>query len=106
MPHDDSEPAKGLAVLEDGNLDIGNPILRDRTSQEVGYHHRTRCECAVLGLDRQRIAAWQGLPRLGERVQELLAICISDQCPGISPGRERAARLSLERIEIVVEQRR
>ena len=42
LPHDDSEPAKGLAVLEDGNLDIGNPILRERTSQEVGYHYRTR----------------------------------------------------------------
>ena len=41
MPHDDSEPAKGLAVLEDGNLDIGKPILRERTSQEVGYHYRT-----------------------------------------------------------------
>ena len=42
MPHDDSEPAKGQAVLEDGNLDIGNPILRERTYQEVGYHHRAR----------------------------------------------------------------
>ena len=63
-------------------------------------------ERATLRLDRQRIAAWQGLPRLGESVHELLAICISDQYPGISPGRERAARLSLKRIEIVVEQRR
>ena len=54
----------------------------------------------------ERIATWQGLPRLGERVQELLAICISDQCPDICPGRERSACLGLERIEIVVEQRR
>ena len=60
----------------------------------------------MLGRDRERIAAWQGLPRLGESVHELLAIYIRDQYPGISPGRERAARLSLERIEIVVEQRR
>jgi hypothetical protein len=31
MPNGDSKPAKGLAVLEDGNLDTGTPILRDRT---------------------------------------------------------------------------
>ena len=42
MPHEDSEPAKGLAVLEDGNLDSGAPIPRERTSHEVGYHYRTR----------------------------------------------------------------
>ena len=41
MLHDDSEPAKGQAVLEDGNFDIGNPFLRERTFQEIGYHHRT-----------------------------------------------------------------
>ena len=41
LPHDDSEPTKGLAVLEDGNLDIGNPILRERTYHEVGCHDRT-----------------------------------------------------------------
>jgi hypothetical protein len=45
-------------------------------------------------------------PRLGERVQELLAICIRDQCPHTSSGRESAARLRLKRIEIFVEQRR
>jgi hypothetical protein len=59
--HDDGKPAKGLATLEDGNLDIANQILRDRTSQEVGYHYRTRCGRTALSRDRERIAVWQGL---------------------------------------------
>jgi hypothetical protein len=42
MPNDDSESAKGLAVLEDGNLDTGTQLLRDCTYYEVGYHDRTR----------------------------------------------------------------
>ena len=101
-----ASPRKGWPSLKMGTSILATQSCVTRTSHEVGYHNRTRCECAVLGLDRHRIAAWQGLPRLGESVQELLAICIGDQYPGISPGRERAARLSLERIEIVVEQRR
>ena len=76
--YDNGEPAKGQAVLEDGNLDIGNQILREGTSYEVGYYYRSRGECAVLSRDRERIAAWQDLPPRGERVQELLAICIRD----------------------------
>ncbi len=39
--HGDRERTKGLAVLEDGNLDIGTQILRKLTSEEVGYHYRT-----------------------------------------------------------------
>lgn len=39
--HDDSEPTKGQFVLEDGNLDIGDPLLCERTFQEISYHHRT-----------------------------------------------------------------
>jgi hypothetical protein len=42
LPHDNGEPARGLAAFEDGNLDGGKPELRDWTSQEVGYHYRTR----------------------------------------------------------------
>src|SRR5262245_19944635 len=42
LPHDDGEPAKGLAVLEDGNLNSCKPELRYRTLHEVGYHDRTR----------------------------------------------------------------
>ena len=33
-PHGDRQSTKGQAILEDGNVDIGNQILRNRTSQE------------------------------------------------------------------------
>jgi hypothetical protein len=99
------KPAKRLVAFEDGDLDSGNQILSGRTSQEVGYHDRTRGECSALRCQRYRIAVWQEQPRLGESVHELLAIYIRDHYAGIRPGRERAACLSLERVKIVIKQR-
>ena len=60
----------------------------------------------MLRLDRMRIEGWQGLARLGQSVDELLAIHIGNQNPGTSPLREFTACLSLESVEVVIKQRR
>jgi hypothetical protein len=101
--HDDGKGAKGLVALKDGNFDNGAPLLRDRADHEVAYHHRARRECAALDREGHRVAAWQVLPRLGERVEDLLAICVRDHHPTVQ---ECPAYLRLNRFEIVAEQYR
>ena len=59
VPHDNGEPAKGQAVLEDGNLDIGNQILRQQTSRRsvitIERVENARCSAAIaIGLRRGR----------------------------------------------------
>ena len=98
--------AKWLTVPEDWDFDIDDPVLRDPTSQDIGDDNIARCECALLGLDPKRIAAWQGLARLDQGVQELLAIHIGDQHPCTSPCGEITSCLGFEDLEVVIKQRR
>ena len=101
------QPAKGLTVLEDWDFDSGNPILRDadfcKTSDmTIEPVANARCWASIAsGLRRGR-----GCARLGQSVHELLAIHIGDQYPGTLPCREFTACLSLERVEVVIKQRR
>jgi hypothetical protein len=98
------QPAKKLTIPEDRDFHVDEPLLRDETSQDIGDDDRACCLRASLGLQPNRIPAWQGDSRLGPGVDELLAVLIGDQHPRPSPCRERAARLGLERVEIIVEQ--
>ena len=59
LPHDNGESAIGQATLEDRNLDIDEPILRERTYKEIGYPiervPNARCSASIaIGLRRGR----------------------------------------------------
>ena len=101
-----ASPRKGRPSLKIGtsilaiHSCVSGPLKRSVITIERVENAR-RWAAIAIGLRRGRAC-----PGWANGVQELLAICISDQYPGPYPGRERAARLGLERVKIVVEQRR
>jgi hypothetical protein len=60
----------------------------------------------LLGLNPGRIAAWQRLAWFDPSIHELLTVHVGNQNPGTAPCREFTACLSLESIEVVIEQPR
>src|SRR5262249_46265053 len=99
--HGDAQDTKRLVALEDGNLDSGDPIVRERTSQDPRYDNRAGCEGPFKP---DWITLGQRLARRDQSVHELLAAHIGNQNPNISSCRELSACLDLESIEIVIEQ--
>src|SRR5262249_24454663 len=104
--HGDAQDTKRLVALEDGNLDSGDPIVRERTSKDPRYDNGARCEGPLLSLKPDRITLGQRLVRRDQSVHKLLAAHIGNQNPNISSSRELSACLDLESIEIVIEQLR
>jgi hypothetical protein len=98
--------AKRLAVPQDRDFDIDDPVLRDLASQDIGDDHASRCECALLGLNPLHGPARQGLACLDQGVQKLLAIHIGDQHPCTPLCRELTACLDIESVEVVIKERR
>ena len=95
MSDADSQRAKGLIALEDWDLDIDDPILRDATlkTSEITIERVANARCwafVPIGLRRGK-----GVRRLGEGVNELLAIHIGEQYPVSAPaGNARRASAS------------
>src|SRR5262245_53241706 len=100
LSYGDGQDTKRLATLEDRNL--GDPILRDRTSHDTGYDNGARCKGSLLSFKRDRIRLARWLARRNQSIDELLAVHIRNQNPGISPCWEFTAHLGFEIIEMAL----
>ena len=104
--HEHGERPEGLSVLEDGHLDIHDPLVDDRTEQNVREADSAGFEGAFLRRDSHGVAQGKWLARRARRIHKLAALRVRNQYKGVVDGAEGAAGFDAEPAYVVVEQRR
>ena len=102
--HEHRQRPEGLSILEDGNFDIHDPFVEDRTEENVREADRAGFEGAFLRRDRHGVARGKGLARRARRIHKLAALHIGDKHNGVLDGCKGAAGFDAEPAYVVLKQ--